>query len=756
VRVVGLPPPACLVMPTPAYPFSVPDDEPAEPGVAAKRFAALAEVLIRTASHTGANALEQLTRTLGATLNAKRAHISRCCPEAPSLMRFMAQWGSSDTAGAGGTFPIKGSASEQTLAEGERHYWGDLEARFPHSAEMYRSWGVCSYLGAPLIDSHGRTIGVIAVLFGEGNHDRVLAVTILRLFAIRASAELDRLLAEERRAKIENALRAAARGTADVVGEAFFGALVLELGRALGARAVYLSRIRPEDVDHVLRIAGMEEGRLLPRVPVELARESPTRETLAAGYLHVPAGARARYPSNPVLARLEADAFIGVALRSARGEILGALTLLGVDAVQDAELARSMLLVFAARAAAEIERGEADAAVARIERQLRQTQKMEAIGTLAGGIAHDFNNILTGILGNTQLAQLSAPADSPDVNRHLELVIQGCLRARDLIARILAFTHNHEQPMRCCALGALVRETMDLLKPGLASSITLRARLPSDEMHIFADPGQIHQILLNLCTNAVHALTPGGGVIELSVDTIPAHDEWRSRHVQVLPEHDVRVTVADDGPGIPVELHERIFEPFFTTKPPGQGSGLGLAGVHGLIRAHSGAIVLEAEPGKGAKFHLCFQRCAPPAPPASPAGAVFARAETKGAPRRLRLMIVDDEPTITNVALGGLGRFGWDVSAFNDPHDALAAFLRAPEGFDAVVSDLSMPGMDGAALAAELFARRPGLPLVMISGYMRGRGIESARRAGVTRFLNKPFDLNALDEILRAACREII
>ncbi len=735
-------------MPLPPLSFSVPDDDSGDASLAPKRFAVLAEVLTRTSIHTGANALQELTRTLGETLSAKRAHISRCCPETPELMRVMAHWGSSNS--AGGTFVIKGSASEQTLAHGERHYWGDLAERFPLNADTYRSWGVCSYLGAPLIDSHGQTIGVIAVLFDEGERDRVLAITMLRLFAMRASAELDRMLIDERRAKIEKAWRAAARGTADIVGEAFFGALVMELGRALGARAVYLTRTLAGEPNRMLRIAGVENGLPLPQAEFELSPESPTRETLTAGYLHVPAGARDRYPSHPVLASLEVDTFIGVALRSARDETLGALTLLGVDSVQNMELARSMLLIFAARAAAEIERGEADAAVARIERHLRQTQKIEAIGTLAGGIAHDFNNILTGILGNTQLAQLSANTNAATVLRHLELVTQGCMRARDLIARILAFTRNHEQPMQCCALGLLVQEAINLLMPGLPSSITLRTRLPSDETHILADPGQIHQILLNLCTNAIYALTPDGGVIEVSIDEISAHDAWRRHHVQVRPEHSVRITVADDGPGIPSELQERIFEPFFTTKPPGHGSGLGLAGVHGMIQAHNGAIVLETAPDKGAKFHICFERCAAPV---AATGTTRPTGEAKDARTRLRLMIVDDEPTITHVAVIGLDHYGWDVRAFNDPQAALAAFMQSPDSFDAVVSDLSMPGMDGAALAAEILTRRPKLPLVVISGYLRGQGIENARRAGVTRFLNKPFDMGALDEVLRAACR---
>ncbi len=732
-------------MPTTPNPLSLQGNAPAEAALAAHRFAVLTEALGRTSAHTGQNALKELARAMGEILSARRAHISRFCPESPGQMRFMALWYGA-TLNFEGVFPLRGSASEQTLLNGEQHYWEDLAVRFPHNAELYDEWCVCSYLGAPLIDSQGKIIGVISVMFGPGEIDRVLATTVFRLFATRAAGELDRMQVEERRGNLERALSAAVRGTASVVGEAFFSALVLELARALGARAVYLTRLHPVDSDLIVRLAGVLDGRPLPSETVELPVTSPTRDTLAAGYLHVADSLRERYPDHPLLESMQVDSFIGVALRSARGETIGALTLLGLDPVQDTELARSMLLVFSARAAAEIQRVESDAAVARIDAQLRHTQKLEALGTLAGGVAHDFNNILAGILGNTQLAQLAVEGRPAAVRHHLDLVVQSCGRARDLIGRILAFSRNHEQPLQPCALRPLVEEALQLLKPGLPHNITLRTVLPPAEIHILADPGQIHQILLNLGTNAVHALSPQGGTLEVSVADIPADDAWRSCHVQIKPEHTVRISVRDDGPGIPPELHERIFEPFFTTKPPGQGSGLGLAGVHGMIRAHAGAIVLDSVKGKGTTFHLCFERCEAPriAPDRFIATDVPVRTGRN-------LLFVDDEPMITEVASIGLKELGWNVRTFNDARSALAEFQKAPSSFDALVTDLSMPGMNGAALAKELLALRSDLPVVIITGYMRGREVEEARLAGVTVFLSKPFELHALDKLLRPA-----
>ncbi len=734
-----------MTLPIDAPPPS--DGEPESASQAAHRFHVLAEALSRTSAHTGHNALQELARAMGETLNARRAHISRFCSERPGYMRYIALW-DGKSMHAHGAFLIEGSASGQSLRDGETHHWDDLCVRFPAHRKRYESWGVCSYLGAPLIDSQGRAIGVISVMFGPGTHDRLLTATVFRLFTIRAASELDHVLGEERRMELEHTLRAVVRGTASVLGEAFFSAIVLELSRALRARAVYLTRVHPHEPDRLVRLAGVEFDQQLPPGEVQMPEASPTREVLAAGYFQVTDSLRVLYPDHPTINRIQADSFIGVVLRSARGETLGALTLLGLDPLQDLDLAHSMLVIFAARAAAEIQRTESDSAVARINAQLRHTQKLEALGTLAGGIAHDFNNILAGILGNTQLAGLEVTANPKAVARHLDLVVQGCKRARDLIARILAFSCYHDQPRQPCALSPLVREALQLLEPSLPGNIQLRAQLAPDDVHILADPGQIHQILLNLGTNAAHALTPQGGTLEVSVTLLDPKDPWRARHTQVRPEHTVRLSVRDDGPGIPVDLQERIFEPFFTTKPTGEGSGLGLAGVHGMISAHDGAIVLESTRGEGATFHLCFASCAATAPLTDEPS--FSTVSTP--PRQRRVLLVDDERTITDIAMVSLRYAGWNVVVFNDPRAALAAICDDSAAFDVVVSDLSMPGLDGAMLAREVHALRPELPVIIITGFMRPHEVELARQAGVRDFLTKPFSMEALNELLQRVC----
>jgi signal transduction histidine kinase/ActR/RegA family two-component response regulator len=731
--------------------FSSSDGDPDDASLAARRFHGLTEALVRTSAHTGHDALQELTRALGEILNARRAHISRFCPEQPGHLRYVALW-SGEILEYDGTFLIEGSASGQVLRDGECHYWDDLAARFPLHQGLYQEWGVCSYLGAPLIDSRGRTIGVISVMFGPGAHDRVLTATVFRLFTMRAASELDRVLVDDRRRNLENTLRAVVRGTASVLGEAFFNALVLELARALRARAVYLTRLHPHEPDRLVRLAGVENDQQLPSCEVYLPAASPTRETLANGYVQIADSLRERYPDHEVINRIQADSFIGVALRSARGEPLGVLSLLGVDPLQDPDIAHSMLVIFAARAAAEIQRIESDAAVARIDAQLRHTQKLEALGTLAGGIAHDFNNILAGILGNTQLAGTDIVGNPQAVERHLGLVVQGCKRARDLVARILAFSSYHEQSREPCALAPLVREALQLLEPSLPANVRLRAELGSDDVHILADPGQIHQIILNLGTNAAHALAPQGGTLEVSVTLLGPKDPWRARHAQVRPEHTVRLSIRDDGPGIPPELHDRIFEPFFTTKAPGEGSGLGLAGVHGMISAHEGAIVLESKPGAGATFHLCFARCEALAPVVNK--SVPIAAPVAAPPRKRRVLFVDDERTITDIASISLKRAGWDPIAFNDPRGAIDAVRDKSANFDVVVSDLSMPGIDGATLAREVFALRPGLPVVIITGFMRPHEVELARKAGVRYFLTKPFSMESLNTLLDEVCAE--
>ncbi len=706
------------------------------------RFTVLTDALARTSAHTGHNALQELTRALGETLAAKRAHISRYSPDNSDEMCYEALWDGARVV-SDGKFPIPGSASEQTLLKGEQFYWNDVGSRFPTHQQRYEKWGVCSYLGCPLIDANGKTIGVISVMFGPGAHDQTLAETVLRLFAIRASGELDRMLVDNERRQLEQALQSVVRGTADVLGAAFFNALVLELSRALGARAVYLTKINKRHGGGMERLAAIEDGKPLPTGEVILPEKSPTRETIEKGFVHIPSSLRGLYPDNPVFARLQPDSFLGIALRSSHGETLGTLTILSTKPLQDTELSRSMLAIFAARAATELERLDADAEVARIDQRLRHSQKLEALGTLSGGIAHDFNNILAGILGNTQLAQFDA--GNPDVVRHhLALVEKGCYRARDLVIRILSFSRDHEPNRLPCSLVPVVHEALQLLQPGLRRCISLQTDFPDDDLYLLADPGQIHQIILNLGTNSSHAIGLNDGTIKVSAARLPQNDPLRKTHPEIRAEHTIRLSVQDDGTGIPLHLQDRIFEPFFTTKSAGKGSGLGLASVHGITHAHDGVIVLDSTPGSGATFHLCFPECAAPPEP-TPAEETATAVPVNGK----RLLFIDDESSISSLAEAALGHLGWEVVTFNDPLLGLACFEANPDAFTAVITDLSMPKLNGAELARAILSRRPDMPVLIITGYMKSREIEMARSVGARHVLSKPFNLESLSAALK-------
>ena len=382
----------------------------------------------------------------------------------------------------------------------------------------------------------------------------------------------------------------------------------------------------------------------------------------------------------------------------------------------------------------------------RLESQLRRAQKMEAVGTLAGGIAHDFNNILAGIMGNTQLAMFDVGEGAP-ARRFLDNAYQGCMRARDLVRRILTFSRQSEQPRMVAPLRPIVEEALGLLRASLPSSVAITTHFAPQDLHVLVDAGQIHQILLNLGTNAAQAMRPSGGTLTVELAPNDASDDWQRRHPQVRSELRVRLTVRDTGHGIPHALQDRIFEPFFTTKPVGEGSGLGLAMVHGIVENHGGAIVVESSEGQGAAFHVFL-------PGQVRAGGVALVSDEAGdiSPGDGRtILVVDDEPTITELADSMLRRLGYRARAFNDPHVALASFAAAPDMFTALLCDLTMPGLDGATLARSVRAFRPELPVVIMTGYLRAADLAPMRESGLRHHLPKPFSVENLATVLSEA-----
>jgi len=365
-----------------------------------------------------------------------------------------------------------------------------------------------------------------------------------------------------------------------------------------------------------------------------------------------------------------------------------------------------------------------------LEAQLRQAMKMEAIGTLAGGIAHDFNNILSVILGNTEIAMDDVSRQHP-AQDSLEEVSNACLRARDLVKQILSFSRQTEQEMKPVKLGPIVDEALKFLRSTIPSTIDINQHVSAESDTVMADATQMHQVLVNLCGNAAQAMSKKGGRLDVSLEGLQLDEVDAGQYSDLTPGDYFRLTVKDTGPGIPPEIIDRIFDPYFTTKEVGQGSGMGLAVVHGIVKTHGGAIAVDSAPGRGTTFHVLFPRVARQIQPE----AEISDAIPKG---NERILFVDDEASVLNVAKAMLERLGYEVVTPRSSLEALDIFRREPDGFDLVITDMTMPHMTGDRLAGEMMKIRAGIPIVLCTGYSGQIDEERAQAIGIQAFLAKP------------------
>ena len=378
----------------------------------------------------------------------------------------------------------------------------------------------------------------------------------------------------------------------------------------------------------------------------------------------------------------------------------------------------------------------------RFETQLKQAQKMEAIGTLAGGIAHDFNNILSAIMGFTEMVDVDLPEGSRS-KEDLGEVLHACKRARDLVKQILTFSRQSHSEMRPLRVDLIVNEALRMIRSSTPTSIEIRQNIHSDVPFVFADPTQVHQIMMNLCTNAIHAIEDEHGSISASLDSIRVDEFGTEKAEEPQPGEYVRLVVSDTGKGMSREVQERIFEPYFTTKSAGEGTGLGLSVVYGIIKESGGAITVESEVGKGTTFSVFF-------PAAERRESVPMTNQQSRLPwGKERVLFIDDEPSIANLGRKSLERFGYDVTIRQSSLEALELFRNDPERFDLVVTDMTMPQMTGDELTKEILSIRPDIPIVLCTGYSNRISDEKAKEIGISAFVMKPLTQHELANTVR-------
>jgi signal transduction histidine kinase/ActR/RegA family two-component response regulator len=376
-----------------------------------------------------------------------------------------------------------------------------------------------------------------------------------------------------------------------------------------------------------------------------------------------------------------------------------------------------------------------------LQLQLQQAQKMEAVGTLAGGIAHDFNNILAAIMGYTEISLLQNQADN-DLKENLDKILQASQRAKELVNQILAFSRQQPLDIQVLRLKPIVREVLALLRASLPRTIDIGERIAPDLYTIQADPTQIHQVLMNLCTNAAHAMEENGGRLDVSLENIYLDQDNRLRMWTVSPGWFVRISVEDNGCGIDPEISERIFDPYFTTKQLGKGTGMGLAVTHGIVKSAGGAITVESQLGRGTRFDVYLP------------GYTEEENETGESIKSLplgkeRILFIDDEENLVDIMRDLLQRLGYRVAVTRHPLDALDWFREDPSRFDLVITDAEMPQMTGDRLARELLAIRKDLPIIMCTGFSEKINRENIKAMGVRHLLMKPIAFRNLAEVIR-------
>jgi PAS domain S-box-containing protein len=389
------------------------------------------------------------------------------------------------------------------------------------------------------------------------------------------------------------------------------------------------------------------------------------------------------------------------------------------------------------------ERKKAEEERKELEAQLRQAQKMEAIGTLAGGIAHDFNNLLSVIIGYTELLMMNG-AGGAEARQNLNEIFKASKHARDMVKQILAFSRQGKQERKPIQVGHIAKEALKLLRASLPATIVIKEHIEKDTGIVEADPTQIHQVPMNLCTNAAHAINENDGILEISLNNIELSRQDAEMDLELKPGPYLKLSVSDSGHGIRPEALDKIFDPYYTTKEKGEGTGLGLAVVQGIVKSHNGAVTVESTIGTGSTFHVYL--------PTINRETTTEENDAKPLPMgNERILFIDDEQPLAEIGKQMLKRLGYTVSTRTSSIEALELFKAQPHRFDLVITDIVMPNMTGDILAEKLMEVRSDIPVILCTGYSRQFTKTQTKEMGIQSLLMKPFVMQDLAHAVRQA-----
>lgn len=378
----------------------------------------------------------------------------------------------------------------------------------------------------------------------------------------------------------------------------------------------------------------------------------------------------------------------------------------------------------------------------KLQTQLLRAQKAEAIGALSAGIAHDFNNILSSVIGYAELSMIDAEKET-QLYENLSEILNAGNRAKELVRQILTFSRQGECKLRPVGIVSLVNDAIKMLRSMTASSIDIRFKSSGNELTVNADPTQMHQIVVNLVTNAAQAMTAGQGIIEIAVDPVMFDESVRMQYPNLAPGEYAKIMVADNGIGILKDQLDYIFDPYFTTKTPDKGTGLGLSVVHGIVKAHKGHITVYSERNQGTTFHVYI--------PIAKASSQIASIENSGPlpGGHENILVIDDEPAITKLLKYHLEKSGYTITTTNNSGEAVELFRSNPDKYDLVITDMTMPQITGVKLAQTIKMIRPEIPVILCTGFSENINVHNAAQQNIDAFLMKPVEMAKMTKTVR-------